>query len=109
MSEDSPAEILSQGYDIAESAAVVCTHVADGGLPILVARRDDPVDEVDTGWQFHCDVHDHSGDADAIVWAVGKVVEHDPSILPLLDNPPKTAFRRESPDQDWAPEPYDDE
>ena len=57
-----PAEILSQGDDIADSAAIVCTHVARDGLPIRLARRDEPVHDVDTGWQFHCDVHDHAGD-----------------------------------------------
>ena len=63
-------EILSLGYNIADSAAIVCTHVARDGLPIRLARRDEPVHDVDTGWQFHCDVHDHAGDDDAVVWAV---------------------------------------
>jgi hypothetical protein len=105
----SQSEILSQGHDIADSAAIVCKHVAEGGLPIRVARRDEPVHDVDTGWQFHCDVHDHAGDDDAVVWAVRAVVERDPSVLPILDNPPKTAFRRESKEADWAPEPYENE
>jgi len=107
--DKAPSEILSQGYDIADSAAIVCTHVASGGLPIRLARRDEPVHEVDTGWQFHCDAHDHAGDADAVVWAVRDVVAHDPSVLPILDNPPRTAFRRESPDANWSPEPYESE
>jgi hypothetical protein len=109
MPEDPTDEILSQGYDIADSAAIVCTHVAKQGLPIRLARRDEPVHEVDTGWQFHCDVHDHAGDNDAVVWAVRDVVARDPSVLPILDNPPRTAFRRESPDANWAPEPYENE
>jgi hypothetical protein len=102
-------EILSQGYDIADSAAIVCKHVAKDGLPIRLARRDEPVHDVDTGWQFHCDAHDHAGDDDAVVWAVRDVVGHDPSVLPILDNPPKTAFRRESKEADWTPEPYENE
>jgi hypothetical protein len=109
MPEDPKDQILSQGYDIADSAAIVCTHVAKGGLPIRLARRDAPVHEVDTGWQFHCDVHDHAGDEDAVVWAVRQVVEHDPTVLPILDNPPGTAFRRESAGADWSPEPYENE
>ena len=87
-------EILSQGDDIADSAAIVCTHVARDGLPIRLARRDEPV---------------HADDDDAVVWAVRDVVEHDPSVLPILDNPPKMAFRRESKEADWAPEPYENE
>jgi hypothetical protein len=109
MSDDIPSGILSQGFNIADSAAIVCTHVANGGLPIRLARRDAPVHEVDTGWQFHCDVHEHAGDEDAVVWAVRDLVEHDPSVLPILDNPPGTAFRRESADADWSPEPYENE
>ena len=109
MSDDTPTEILSQGYDIADSAAIVCTHVANGGLPIRLARRDAPVHEVDTGWQFHCDVHDHAGDDTALVVAVHEVVALDPTVLPILDNPPGTAFRRESAGADWSPEPYENE
>jgi len=109
VSDATPSEILSQGYDIADSAAIVCTHVAKDGLPIRLARRDEPVHDVDTGWQFHCDVHDHAGDDDAVVWAVRTIVEKDPTVLAILDNPPKSAFRRESKDADWAPEPYENE
>ena len=107
--DPSLSEIPSQGQDIADAAAIVCTHVANDGLPIRLARRDEPVHDVDTGWQFHCDVHDHAGDDDAVVWAVRAVVEKDPSVLPILDNPPKTAFRRESKDAEWTPEPYETE
>lgn len=99
--------IPSQGEDIARTGAIVCIHVADDGLPIRVARRDPPVHDADSGWQFHCDVHDHGGDDDAVMVAVEEVVDLDPSIRPLLGNPPKTAFRRESPNRPWTPEPYD--
>jgi hypothetical protein len=110
MPDDSaPDEILSQGYDIADSAAIVCKHVVNDGLPIRLARRDEPVHDVDTGWQFHCDVEDHSRDDSALVVAVREVVALDPSVLPILDNPPRTAFRRESPDANWSPEPYENE
>jgi hypothetical protein len=105
---DDDDEIPSQGFDIADAAAIVCTHVATGGEPIRVARRDESVDPVDTGWQFHCDLHDHGGDADAVVWSIRHVVETDPTVRPILDNPPGVAFRRETPADPWAPEPYDD-
>src|SRR3954453_2506435 len=104
---DATAPILSQGHDIADSAAIVCVHIAEDGLPIRVARRDESVDPVDTGWQFHCDVHEHGGDKDALVVAVREIGELDPTVLPLLDNPPKTAFHRESADGAWTPEPYE--
>src|SRR5690349_20681796 len=94
--DDDP--ILSQGRDIADAAALVCRHVAEDGLPIRVACRDEPVHESDTGWQFHCDVHDHGADSDAVVCSIRELVDLDPSVLPILDHPPKTAFRRESTD-----------
>lgn len=101
--------ILSQGRDIADAAALVCVHVADDGLPIRLARRDEPVHEVDTGWQFHCDAKEHAADSDAVVCSIRELVDLDPSLLPILDNPPKTAFRRDSADAPWAPEPYEAE
>ncbi|HEY7116280.1 MAG TPA: DUF2185 domain-containing protein [Tepidisphaeraceae bacterium] len=104
---DDPIPILSQGHDIAASAALVCVHVAKQGLPIRLARRDEPIHEVDTGWQFHCDVRSHDFETDAVVWSIREVVAHDASVLTILDNRPNTAFRRESLAADWSPEPYE--
>src|SRR5215217_6789532 len=105
MPDNTLPRILSQGNDIADSAALVCTHVANDGLPIRLARRDEPVHDVDTGWQFHCDVHDHATDTDAVVCSVRELVELDPTLRAILDNPPKTTFRRESEEAPWTPEP----
>jgi hypothetical protein len=109
VSNANPPEILSQGRDIADSAVLVCTHFAEDGLPIRLARRDEPVHEVDTGWQFHCDARDHAAETDAIVCSVRELVEIDPTLLSILDNPPRTAFRRESAEGPWVPEPYEGE
>lgn len=98
-------EIVCQGYDIAHGAAIVCSHVASGELPIRLARRDAPAHDIDTGWQFHCDVHDHRDDEPEVV-SVLAVVERDPTVEAILDNPPRSCFRREDATSPWVVEDY---
>lgn len=98
--------ILSNNTDISHSAALICSHCASGHLPIRVARRDPPVHEVDTGWQFHCDEHDHTEDTPQ-VWAIIEIVDLDPSLRDILDKPPKTSLRRETKEAPWTDEPYE--
>ncbi len=98
-------EVYSQGYDIARSAAIICKHVAREGRPILLATRDEPVEEADSGWQFTCGVVDHVA-ANAKIWAVEEVVKLDPSVLPLLDNPARSSFVRSDRHSQWQTRSY---
>ena len=87
------SEVLCQGEDIGGSGAIVCKHVARQGSPILFACRDNPVRDVDTGWQFLCGDENH-GSSEAEVWCVAHVLEHDPSVADIIDNPTCRAFIR---------------
>ena len=37
-----------------QSAAIVCEEVAVQGASILYAKRSEPLEEADSGWQFLC-------------------------------------------------------
>lgn len=69
-------------------AAIVCSHVASGQFPIMIAERSESDDAVDTGWQFVCDAQTHENVEDAIVWSINEVLELEPSLEGLLDQPP---------------------
>lgn len=90
----------SNGEDVDDSGAViVCSHVATDGAPILLARRDHPLQPEDSGWQFVCD-KDHDMDSGK-VWSIRTIVLHDPSLCALVDEPPGSEFVREWGDQPW--------
>ncbi len=82
-------------------AALICTHVARDGLPVLRARIDEPVEAADSGWQFLCGVGEREREGTAQVWAVEQVLERDPSLRPLMDAPPGSIFVRESTSSAW--------
>jgi hypothetical protein len=86
--------MTGDGGDVDDSGAViVCTHVAEGGFPILRAIRDEPVEPEDSGWQFTCNL-DHTR-AGAKVWSIADVLRFDESVAPLLNAPCGSAFIRE--------------
>ncbi|RAJ08235.1 hypothetical protein LX64_00882 [Chitinophaga skermanii] len=68
------------------------------GLPIMYMYRDEPVNEVDTGWQFFAGiepdeyVNDHNN---AGVYDVNTIANYDPAIIPYLDLPIGTELERE--------------
>jgi hypothetical protein len=77
--------------------AVVCSHVADGGAPILYAARDR---EGGVEWRFRCGraPHDAGGDRDA---ALEEVVARDPSTVEIVLHPRGTALGRSGPGARW--------
>jgi hypothetical protein len=84
-----------------QRAVILCAHVASRSLPILYARRDEPDEPADSGWQFLC----YSGvdeDPDkAKVWLVDELLELDPSLAPYMDSPPGTRLFRRNPSEPW--------
>ncbi len=70
---------------LSELATFVCRHVAKEGLPILRARYDEPVDQLDSGWQFSCDVN-LEDDSSAVLWQLQEVLRRDPSLSVLLNS-----------------------
>jgi len=80
-------------------AAIVCDHVALFDEPILRAVRDEPLEEVDSGWQFLCGGDSHS--TNAKIWAVHEVLSREPTLAPFIDLPPGTSLWRESAQDEW--------
>jgi hypothetical protein len=95
------------GPDIADEfsqdhrAIILCAHVASRELPILLAVRDDPVEEADSGWQCLCDSGRHEDPAEAKVWAVDEVLKLEPSLASYIDLQPGTRVVRSSAHAPW--------
>ena len=84
-----------------DSAAFVCDHVARLNAAILIAVRDMPADEADSGWQFLCgQVADES--IAAQIWSVAEVVEQEPSLLEYITLPAGTHLMRGSAIAHWV-------
>jgi hypothetical protein len=100
-------QVICQGYDISQSAVIICVHCAKQGYPILAACRDEPEDPADTGWQFHCNMFDHSNDPNGQVWSAGEVANHDSSVLSVIDNPVGAKFTRNTALEPWCSTPQE--
>jgi hypothetical protein len=85
---------------ILQRGAIVCSDVATHASPILYAERSEPEDEADSGWQFSCGRSSDDWRA-AEVWAIHEVLEHDKSLLPLVELPVGTVLSRDSSGDEW--------
>jgi hypothetical protein len=84
-----------------ERAAIVCSHIAAEGLPILLAIRDEPIEEVDSGWQFLCNSGQDEDEEEAQIWALSEVCEHTPSLKNILESQVKGKFYRKNEKSSW--------
>jgi hypothetical protein len=69
-------------------AALVCEHIAQRTEPIRVAFRIEPVDDVDSGWQFFCGLTTDEDPGKAAVWSLNDVFDEAPGLRGLLTLPP---------------------
>jgi len=81
------------------SAAIVCSHIVIKKMPILMAKRDYPQMEEDSGWQFLCCSGEE--ETEAQVWALKEVFEVEPSLKFLIEMPVGSVFRREDCNSQW--------
>lgn len=82
-------------------AAIICEHIALEGLPILYAKRDDPCEPTDSGWQFVCYSGKDEDENGAQVWSINEVLEYEPTLAGLLEEPPGTILFREAVNEPW--------
>jgi hypothetical protein len=82
-------------------AVIVCSHVAVQKLPILYARRDGPIHDVDSGWQVLCNSGELEDEAQAQVWSIDDVVEYEPTLKPWMSNPAPILIIRKSTKDPW--------
>ena len=82
-------------------AAIVCSHVALDGLPILQAVRTQRTEAADSGWQFLCNSGVEEDFESSKVWAVHEVLEREPSLREWIESPFDTTLWRPSVDENW--------
>jgi len=85
---------------IRQCAAIVCSHVAMGRKPILLAERSEPEEASDSGWQFLCGLEEEDWTT-AQVWSVHEVVEIDKSLDRLVEMPIGTRLVRPAATAEW--------
>lgn len=81
------------------SGAIICEHVANGD-PIMIARRDESVEEMDSGWQFLCE-RETDDFTKAKVWLLKEVLEKEPSLRDYMLLPPGSRVVRSSLNAPW--------
>ena len=82
-------------------AVIVCIHVAKELKPLMFAARTEPVDSVDSGWQFHCGVEDHHDAQSGRVWSVKDVLRRDPTLESWIEAPVGTRIQRSGAGEAW--------
>lgn len=85
--------------DFMNRGAILCSHIADEGLPILVAFRDEIVDPADSGWQFLC--YSGKDETDARFCSLGDVLKLEPSLEKYLNLPVGSRLARENKSSEW--------
>ena len=63
--------------------AVLCEHVAKQGARIHVAKKNEPVCDEDSGWQFSCGC-DEKNENEAQIWSLKEVIDLEPSLFPYI-------------------------
>lgn len=89
-----------QKVSLLQCAAILCSHVASGERPILIAERDEPEDPADSGWQFLCG-EDHEDWREAKVWSVREILEIEQTLTPFINLEPTVRLVRLACDGDW--------
>src|SRR5207244_10126541 len=82
------------------AGAIVCGEIALDRSAILYAARSEPVDEIDSGWQFLCGARTENP-ATASVWALGHVLTYEPSLETYLAMPAGTVLSRQTSRDRW--------
>lgn len=82
------------------SAAILCSHVADGSHPMLLVVRTEPENKSDSGWQVLCNAHEENWE-NAKVWSISEVLQHEPSLEDHIDAPPGTTIVRDGVSSEW--------
>jgi hypothetical protein len=82
------------------SAAIICGHIAEGKESIRYAKRTEPVEPEDSGWQFLCGTNQEENENDANVWLISEVLKFDPSLECFILSPVGTELFKDN-DNTW--------
>jgi len=81
--------------------AIVCHHVAKLGYLIMRAERDNSAAPEDSGWQFLCNSGEVEREDEAQVWALGEVLDLEPSLEQFMTEPAGTVIARTGRADPW--------
>jgi hypothetical protein len=96
---------------------IITRLIVDEGYPIRFMYREDPDNEIDSGWRFLSgfESDEYMDEADNhLVVDVSSAANLDPAIRPYLHAPSGSAFERTDPEKgfeevsDWAPADEDE-
>ena len=92
---------------------IATDHITVDGHPVRFMYREQPDNDIDSGWRFFSGLEDEACMADPsrhAVYDVNTIANYDPAILPWLDASLGTAFERGDASepfvqvQDWHPD-----
>jgi hypothetical protein len=84
---------LAKGH----GACIATDMITVDGLPVGFMYREEPDNEVDSGWRFLAglETQDYMDDADKhAIYDCNTIANYDPAIIPLLDAPTGSAFEK---------------
>ena len=101
-----PADIrpIATGH----GGCVASDRITVHGDPVGSMVRDEPVDEVDSGWSFLAgtETQDYLDDpGNSGVYDVNTIANYDPDVIPFLDAPAGSRFVRWPPGSPLRPDP----
>jgi hypothetical protein len=82
------------------------------GYPVRFMYREEPDNNIDSGWRFMSGFEDDeymNNPNNHAIYDVNTIANYDPTIIPLLEQPPGTAFEKAGKSEvfakvaDWAP------
>ena len=95
-------------------ACIVTDRITVEGLPVRFMYREEPDNDIDSGWRFfsgHNETDDYVDNPEnSAIFDVNTIANHDPSIIPYVDAPPGSVFEKVPgsgdfvPVEDWEPE-----
>ncbi|MFO0953349.1 MAG: DUF2185 domain-containing protein [Isosphaeraceae bacterium] len=98
--------VLEPVGDYGHFAVISHPTLGSADNPILVAVREDVVDSQDSGWRlFSPNEPNAAGDGprDPALTTLSTLLDLDPSLRAILNSPPGSRWRRETPDSPWEP------
>lgn len=85
---------VATGY----GGCIATDRILVDGAKVGVMRRDEPINQVDSGWQFMAGDEDENymdENSNHGIYDVNTIANYDPDIIPFLDAPTGSAFERD--------------
>jgi hypothetical protein len=78
-------------------SCIASDHITVEGRPVCFMYREEPSDEIDSGWRFlsGAETQEYLDTASNLtIYDVNTIANYDPDIIAFLDHPPGSAFGR---------------